>query len=415
MSRRESRVSARQPDILSEFEAFKKKCLLANKHIAKLNATLSVRINELTAQISILQAENAQLRSSEISLLGQLRREKDISRRIIAEAESAAAGLFASLRMNLNITSPRTSSPSPPRATRRPPYNPNPSPGSPVLGRIARPPNVPGIYEEDEPCLSDDQQLDEQPKSRKGRLSASKLPIPIRGLSPVPPRAPSPPPRQMDFTTMTKRPSRRQSGLLQVTRVATPEEDDEDIDEEEVVPKKEKEKEKRRAKATEWDARQPAEWDTQPKEEGPSASKKSKSGTNASTSGTRRKVLLPVDNIGISSPFYFFGWTKICLEAPTRTFLASSPPRTSRVPSPPSPQPSSSTHEPPAIHQPTSNSPYRPNSRSSPTPPPDSDLEGFAGDTESSTGGGRERRVRKSVNYTEPKLNTHHSAIFYLL
>ncbi|KAJ7583984.1 hypothetical protein C8J56DRAFT_1095040 [Mycena floridula] len=300
------------------FFPVKKKWLLANKHIAKLNATLSVRINGLTAQISILHAENAQLRSSEISLLGQLRREKDISRTIIVEAESA-------------------------------------------------PPNVPGIYEEDEPCLSDDQQLDEQPKSRKGRLSASKLPIRIRGSSPVPPRVSSSPPRQMDFTTMTKRPSRRQSALLQVTR-------------------KEKEKEKRRAKATEWDARQPAEWDTQPKEEGPSASKKSKSGTNASTSGTRRKVLLPVDNI----------------EAPTRTFLASSPPRTSRVPSPPSPQPSSSTHKPPAIHQPTSNLPYRPNSRCSPTPPPDSDLEGFAGDTESSTGGGRERRVRKKAKMRKP-------------
>ena len=131
MSRRESRVSMseRQNDALFEFEncmclpcfltthvpphppshfTVKKKFLLANKHITKsvhaalralsfsdrpvrLNSTLSVRIEELNAQISALHSENLRLRTSEIALGSQLKKEKEKSQRIITEAESAVS------------------------------------------------------------------------------------------------------------------------------------------------------------------------------------------------------------------------------------------------------------------------------------------------------------------------------------
>jgi hypothetical protein len=89
----------------------KKKFLLANKHItksvfvtlhtrhlyrplmarspARLNSTLSVRIEELNAQISTLHVENLRLRTSEISLSTQLKKEKERSQRILTDAESA--------------------------------------------------------------------------------------------------------------------------------------------------------------------------------------------------------------------------------------------------------------------------------------------------------------------------------------
>jgi hypothetical protein len=48
-----------------------------------------VKIEELNAQISALNVENLRLRSSEIALSAQLRREKDKSRSIMADAEAA--------------------------------------------------------------------------------------------------------------------------------------------------------------------------------------------------------------------------------------------------------------------------------------------------------------------------------------
>jgi len=86
----------------------KKKFLLANKHITKsvhvtlwhssrsdrgirLNSTLSVRIEELNAQISALHVENLRLRASEIALGLQLKKEREKSQRIIADAESAVS------------------------------------------------------------------------------------------------------------------------------------------------------------------------------------------------------------------------------------------------------------------------------------------------------------------------------------
>ncbi|KAG9087838.1 hypothetical protein FRC06_002336, partial [Ceratobasidium sp. 370] len=76
-SRRESRTCAAQNDALMEFENFKKKYLLVNKHVTKLNSTLSVRIEELNAQISKLQVENLRLRGANLNLVAQLKRERE--------------------------------------------------------------------------------------------------------------------------------------------------------------------------------------------------------------------------------------------------------------------------------------------------------------------------------------------------
>jgi hypothetical protein len=89
----------------------KKKFLLANKHITKfvhvtfwyssrsdrpirLNSTLSARIEELNAQISALHVENLRLRASEIALGSQLKKEREKSQRILADAESAVSPHF---------------------------------------------------------------------------------------------------------------------------------------------------------------------------------------------------------------------------------------------------------------------------------------------------------------------------------
>lgn len=77
----------------------------------RLNSTLSVRIEELNAQISELYVENLRLRSSEISLAAQLYREKEKSRRLMHEAESAVSlrcWSFArrSLRLSLELRAP---------------------------------------------------------------------------------------------------------------------------------------------------------------------------------------------------------------------------------------------------------------------------------------------------------------------
>jgi hypothetical protein len=55
----------------------------------RLNSSLSVRIEELNSQISILYTENLRLRASEISLSNQLKQEREKSRKLIDEVESA--------------------------------------------------------------------------------------------------------------------------------------------------------------------------------------------------------------------------------------------------------------------------------------------------------------------------------------
>ena len=108
----------------------------------RLNSTLSARIEELNAQISSLYVENLRLRASEIALTSQLKKEREKSKKILADAESAVR-LFDSLYPNLSDvhhegphpheaiwphsqviwsfsfpnTDPRTSPPSTPRET----------------------------------------------------------------------------------------------------------------------------------------------------------------------------------------------------------------------------------------------------------------------------------------------------------
>ncbi|KZV81229.1 hypothetical protein EXIGLDRAFT_779925, partial [Exidia glandulosa HHB12029] len=153
MSRRDSRahLAVRQNDALLEFENFKRKYLLVNKHITKLNSTLSVRIEELNAQISELYVENLRLRSSEISLAAQLYREKEKSRRLMHEAESAATGLatrFTNLREAYAIPSGVDALPtavSEPLRARKPLRTGNGS--TPPRARVSRAPDVPHISE----------------------------------------------------------------------------------------------------------------------------------------------------------------------------------------------------------------------------------------------------------------------------
>ncbi|RXW23661.1 hypothetical protein EST38_g2215 [Candolleomyces aberdarensis] len=247
MSRRESRASlgAKQTDALYEFEAFKKKFLLANKHITKLNSTLSVRIEELNAQIHALNVENLRLRTAEIQLASELKREKEKSRKIMADAEAATMTLtrhLNHLRISLDIPRNPSTPPTPPspKARRRPPPpDPTVEPMSPQGMRVARPPNVPGIFEEEEPCATSDEAGDHMkpptPPKRKSkskpRPSGSNLPLPTaRSSTPTEPL-----PRQpsdvvhVDLSVAVassnvhkRKTIRRQSGLLMVNPQATP-------------------------------------------------------------------------------------------------------------------------------------------------------------------------------------------------
>ncbi|KAG2021298.1 hypothetical protein CC2G_006545 [Coprinopsis cinerea AmutBmut pab1-1] len=225
MSRRSS-LGARQNDALYEFEAFKKKFLLANKHITKLNSTLSVRIEELNAQIHALNVENLRLRTSEIHLTSELKREREKSRKIMADAEAATLSLTRHLnylRTTLDIphevpTPPTPPSPKARRRPERPPMDLDPD-ASPQAMRIARPPTVPGICEEEEP-ISETPPPKRRPSSsssksqQQRRLSASNLPLPTnRPTTPAPVV-------HMDLSVATafgkRKPVRRQSGLLSV-------------------------------------------------------------------------------------------------------------------------------------------------------------------------------------------------------
>ncbi|KAK0455262.1 uncharacterized protein EV420DRAFT_591172 [Desarmillaria tabescens] len=410
MSRRDSRASlgARQNDALFEFENFKKKFLQANKQITKLNSTMSVRIEELNAQISTLYNENLRLRASEIALSTELKRERQKSGKVLAEVEIAALGLTKHLdflRQTFNIRQPSESpTPTLPRATRRPSPATSSSSPSPT-NRLSRPPSIPGICEEEEPSpTSEEEQIEiEKPPSpcrkvkTKPRLSASKLPLPSRMASPPP---------MLDLSSthvnpLRKKPGRRQSGLLTVNidmvqgdilsmhRPVTPilgmtkaeneacEEEEEaeeeaavysglveNVDEEEEVESVKVKKERRR-KYKDRDAIADTTCDKEMKslqdEDGDLVLAPQKLKFKDVTNSPRRRTPDPGTDSSVNTVPGDSG-------AP-RQFLVSSPSRTSHLPTP---------------HP------------SSPTPPPEPEC-----DT-----GGRERRVRKSVNYAEPKLNT---------
>lgn len=232
--------------------------------MSRLNSTLSVRIEELSAQISTLYVENLRLRASEIALVAQLKKEREKSRRVMSDADAAvstSSSMLATrrgrtysypddvaqqihnfmkhlgyIRKSHNIPHGRSSTPEAqpqlPRA-RRPAPNPD---ASPQLNRIARAPNFPIIDEDDEGNASSpespepdaDAEGDDRdaaspmPARRKSkpRSSSSRLPLPTRPSSPPHPpaiAAPQVPMNNFDdqLTKSGKRkPTRRQSGLL---------------------------------------------------------------------------------------------------------------------------------------------------------------------------------------------------------
>ncbi|KZT57551.1 hypothetical protein CALCODRAFT_483102 [Calocera cornea HHB12733] len=97
--RRDSRIhlQLRHSDALQEQEAFRRKYLLVNKHITKLNAGLNLRVEELNAQISQLNAENIALRSKVIEMTRKLAAEQASTRRTAAEAENIASNAIRQL------------------------------------------------------------------------------------------------------------------------------------------------------------------------------------------------------------------------------------------------------------------------------------------------------------------------------
>ncbi|KAA1475855.1 hypothetical protein DENSPDRAFT_867083 [Dentipellis sp. KUC8613] len=476
MSRRDSRasVAARQNDALFEFEncmfnshsawPLKKKFLLANRHITKLNSTLSVRIEELNAQISALYVENLRLRASELALAAQLKKERERSQRVLADTENATHALIkhlGAIRKNHNIPPPPVLKPaSPPKHShshahahapraRRAPANPDSS--SPHANRLARAPGFPQIHEEDEPDPAPDDDVLSSP-SPTPAPRAGKRKAPALTLSPPPSSSSASPPVittiQVDVDVdehllkpssssgagsssssssgSRKRISRRQSGLISLGRAASPvrppspafgspirreaglaEEEDEiaamsgemEVKEEEedeiLLERAARREKKKRARARE-EAAAAAAMESgggrarekrrvrESEDEGASSvgvasaaegSKlRLKDVTNSNSHGGRR-ALPPLDTNVSDGERQQTPETDIpssaLTHASTSTRPALSTPATTPAPS----------------HLPTP----RPSSPTEPEAPP---------------AGGREKRVRKSINYAEPKLNT---------
>ncbi|KAI0806675.1 hypothetical protein C8Q74DRAFT_1223665 [Fomes fomentarius] len=434
MSRRQSRVSidARQNDTLLEFENFKKKFLLANKHITKLNSTLSARIEELNAQISTLYVENLRLRASEIALTSQLKKEREKSRKVLADAESATHTLMKQLgciRKSFGVphgrsTTPETN-PQPPRAKR-----PIPDPNvSPPPNRVARAPTIAVLIEDDEPQISspeDDlgpESSPSLPRKRKTKSRSSSLPVPL---------SKSPPPSvgvlSVEFDdelgkTGRRRPTRRQSGLLtsvSITAVtadnlnrppspvpgspvrgamdedelAAVEPDDDEVEsilqsmtKRERKSKKERDGERARDAESEAPAEVPRPRERRKhrvSEDPDEFVVGSKSRLKDVTNSQVTRSLLPLINTTTDRERQHTPDGDILSSATSMTSMS-----TRNFLSTPATTPALSSK--PSSHLPTPRS-------SSPAPPTQSEPEPSIG--------GRERRARKSVNYAEPKLNT---------
>ncbi|KAJ7221450.1 hypothetical protein GGX14DRAFT_429712 [Mycena pura] len=392
MNRRESRVSmgARQIDALVEFESFKKKALLVNKHITKLNSTLSMKIEELNTEISTLYTENLRLRQSEINLTTQLKRERAKSRQVLSDAEAATQALSAhltSLRDTFGISASTSPTPTPPRRATPSPRTSTYS-NNPTVNRLSREPQVPNINEDEEP---EDVQLSPPRKNKKKRLSASRLPLPARsGTPPIAPEAPTilalaPPPAHLDLSAIALPPKkRRQSGLLldlAVVDLDTLEVDDcvESARENERDCENERQKEKERRRAVRDIASKPKP--------------KLKDVTNANPPRVRAKVDPALEPIPTPRPLPL----ENLVQAQARSFLVAAPP------SPPLPEPKPV----PVPAQMVVPQPVSSGSSSSLEPATDREQEQErACGVEPVETGPRERRVRKSVNYAEPKLNT---------
>ncbi|KAL4065069.1 hypothetical protein J3A83DRAFT_4360433 [Scleroderma citrinum] len=455
MSRRDPKVSLnnRQNDALTEFENFlwptrssvavKKKFLLANKHITKLNSTLSVRIEELQAQISTLYVENLRLRASEIALAAQLKKEQEKSRKILADAEAATSNLskhLGLLRQSFGTPSgpsPKLESHPVPKA-RRPAVDTN---TSPMIPRLSRAPNIPGINEDDE--VASEEEVGDNVnfaaltltghRSERERLKTSTLPVLTRVASPPP----LPTPLHVNLTekeVSIRRKGRRQSGLLSVNtnvgssaesergeglippRAASPAfgspirreaglaEDDEErkvgsmqakgsvlVDDNDYVIKPRKEKKEKRSKQVVVDR------ETTPDEiDGTTASRARErrkrrdeevSGLKDVTNSPRSRAGLPLlDTHATDRDVQRTSDT----EAPTPSSAAASVATSRTFLSTPMTTPAT-TPQISQVSSPRCSSPIPPASMS---------------ETDGLAANGRERRTRKSVNYAEPKLNT---------
>ncbi|KAJ7071797.1 hypothetical protein B0H15DRAFT_935159 [Mycena belliarum] len=401
MSRRESRVSmgVRQNDALLEFETFKKKFLLANKHITKLNSTLSMKIEELNTEISTLYSENLRLRASEIALAAQLKRERDKSRKIMSDAEAAAQALtahFTLLRQTFNIPEHAPPSPAatPPRLS---PRSSGTSTNNPNVPRLAREPQVPNINEDEEPEETQHSPPRKKKKDKERRLSASRLPLPARVSTPppaVPPAAPVisaplPPPSlpaaRMDLAALQAgKKQRRQSGLL--LDLAVIDLDAIELDDGNDREAERKEKERERKEERERRRRSRDEGACPPDATAPPAV--------TTVKPKSKPKLKDVTNADRPPPL------PLALESPARAFLVAAPP--SPPPPEPKPAPVPVPLLKPAPPQTQSQKPVSSGSSSS--------LDAAACEPSEpgaeSEAGGRERRQRKSVNYAEPKLNT---------
>ncbi|KLO19592.1 hypothetical protein SCHPADRAFT_898540 [Schizopora paradoxa] len=232
MSRRDSRVhiSVRQNDTLQEFQNFKKSFLVANKQITKQNSSLSAKIEELNAHISSLYVENLRLRASEIALSSQLKREKEKCQKIMADAEAATMNLLKHLgiiRQSYSISPPDSSSgKSTPdlRDSDSPPQAPSlrPRPRSPTAPRLSQQPSVPDIVEEAEPHEASSDERDYHHDAHHGSHASSKskgkhgsrLPVPSRVVSPPPPA--TTPRHYFTASETSQKPklTRRPSGLM---------------------------------------------------------------------------------------------------------------------------------------------------------------------------------------------------------
>ncbi|KAG6375863.1 hypothetical protein JVT61DRAFT_2726 [Boletus reticuloceps] len=461
MSRRDSRASlnARQNDALTEFENFKKKFLLANKHITKLNSTLSVRIEELQTEISTLYVENLRLRASEIALAAQLKKEQEKSRKILADTEAAVRPLppfrpvacciprhdsspppaqtsnlakhLGFLRQSLSTTSSLPSptlEPKPPPKARRPALDPN---ASPQMPRLSRAPTFPGIYEDDE--MRDIVHVNtsrRRAKDKQSSLSLSSSRLPPRPSSPTPPSTPLRVHLVERESSTKRKSSRRQSGLLSVNtdvgpsmgteklagmlhpRAASPAlgsperrsaglaEDDEErqvdemigsgsgmIEELDFAARARKERKEKKSKLVERDiVHEYTDLGTLRLKERKRRKEEEVTGLKDVTNSPRRRTTLPPLDTHTSdrdrqrTPEMDAPTSAATSVTTSRTFLstpATTPITTPQVSQLPTPRTSSPI--PPAA-----------TSASESEAPP----------------GGRERRVRKGINYAEPKLNT---------
>jgi len=192
-----------------EFENFKRKYLLVNKHITKLNSTLSVRVEELNGQVANLAAENVRLRASEISLAAQLKKEKKRNNHIVQQAEHVVGSLthhLVNMRASLGLLTPDATpigSISP--LKNRLPTSPVQPPREPV--RLARPPAdvITQIRE------SEEDESGEEASPTRAYSAASRLPL--SGFTPRTSQLEIPP--EFDLNSASKRKlGRRHSSLL---------------------------------------------------------------------------------------------------------------------------------------------------------------------------------------------------------